>query len=161
MIAECLRYEYWFEGPEKSGPFFGQYGVDYSARIIRRGHDGRSTMVAERLQCEILHGAEILSKGESWPALGYIRLCVEAVLMSDRKRGPVTPPAAAVNWIYQSDEGKQPRRNCWADQASLLLFHGRRPRSLIRLPREWKAENSLGATFMHERIIRGGERHPP
>lgn len=141
MIAECLRYEYWFEAPEKIGPFFGEYGVDLSARIIRVSHDGRSTMVAKRPQCRVSHGAEISSREESWRASGYIRLYDEAVFMSDRKRGPVTPPAAAVNLIYQSDEGKQPRRNCWADQASLLLSHGRRPQSLIRLSREWKREN--------------------
>lgn len=42
----------------------------------------------------------------SWRPSGHVRLCVEAGFMSDRKRGPVTPPAAAMESIYQSGGGE-------------------------------------------------------
>ena len=50
MLAELLGYEYGFKKPEKAGPFFGEYGVDLSIRIIWAIHDGCSTMVAESPQ---------------------------------------------------------------------------------------------------------------
>lgn len=51
MLAEYLGYGYGFKEPEKGGPFFGEYGVDLSRRIVRADHDGRSTRVTES-QCK-------------------------------------------------------------------------------------------------------------
>lgn len=61
VLAENLGYEHGFEGPENGGPFLGEYGVDFSIRIVWASHDGRSMMVAESCQCRIRHGAKVLS----------------------------------------------------------------------------------------------------
>lgn len=38
MLAKHLGYEYGFERPEGADPFFGNYAIDPSTRIIWAGH---------------------------------------------------------------------------------------------------------------------------
>ena len=51
MVAERSGYGYGFEEPEEAGPFFGEYGVDPSTRIIGAGHGGRSKGLAGKPEC--------------------------------------------------------------------------------------------------------------
>lgn len=100
--------------------------------------------------------------GGSWRASGYVRLYVEAGSMSDRERGPVTPPAAAVKLIYQSDEGKQPRRNGWAAQRRHFYCLMAADRNALQGSRGNGSEKiNFEASFMYERIIRGRVRNLP
>ena len=42
VLAKRLGYDHGFKEPEEAGPFFGEYSVDLSTRIIRAGHSSRS-----------------------------------------------------------------------------------------------------------------------
>lgn len=64
MLTEGLGYEHGFKKPEKGGQFFGEYGVDLTARIIWASHDGRSSMDAENTECSIRNAVKGLSQEE-------------------------------------------------------------------------------------------------
>lgn len=51
MLTKLLGYEYGFKEPEKGSPFFGEYGVDLSTRIIGAGHSGLSESITESPEC--------------------------------------------------------------------------------------------------------------
>lgn len=53
MLTKLLGYEYGFKEPEKGSPFFGEYGVDLSTRIIGAGHSGLSESFTESPECTV------------------------------------------------------------------------------------------------------------
>ena len=48
VLAEGSGDEDGFEEPEEAGPFFGEYAVDLSTRIIRAAHGGWPKGLADR-----------------------------------------------------------------------------------------------------------------
>lgn len=63
MLAEYLRYGNGLERPKDGVPFFGDYGIDLSIRIVWAGHDRQSTTVAESVRWKVSRGAKVSSQG--------------------------------------------------------------------------------------------------